>query len=211
MYKGGNMNGKLQIFAVDGKTSLAEAVFDNGTVNGDTKFWSPNTGKLIYLRSFNNGKVEGRVENYDQNTGETVYRGKAKNGVLHGAVETFTPQGKRTSQIPYEHGVPNGIAYEWDPGTGNMTKLSTFDNGAKTGESKEWQPDGTLISHRVYKFSALVEDKLKPVPVSTAAGVADPDQCVDDRIAEFRESIGEEALIKYDQMAEWESECGSQG
>ncbi|MBO9552243.1 hypothetical protein [Pseudomonas sp.] len=207
-YKSGNMNGVLQIFAIDGKTLLAKTSFIQDQVDGATQIWSPNTGKLIYLRNARNGKSEGLLENYDENTAQTTYRAEAKAGYIVGTAESFSADGKRLSQVPYDDGVPHGVAYEWDANTGNMTKLITFDHGAWTGESKKWTPDGTLVSHQIYDRNVIVEDKFEPAPSENQIANANTDQCVEALIKKFRSSNGEDALIRSDQIAEWESDCG---
>ncbi|NTY92980.1 toxin-antitoxin system YwqK family antitoxin [Pseudomonas putida] len=207
-YKSGNIDGVFQIFAIDGKTLLAKTSFTQDQVDGATQIWSPNTGKLIYLRNTRNGKPEGLLENYDENTGQTTYRAEAKAGYIVGIAESFSADGKRQSQVPYDDGVPHGIAYEWDANTGTMTKLITFDHGAWTGENKKWTADGTLVSHQIYNRNVLIEDKLLPAPSENHIANAGTDQCVEALIEKFRSSNGEDALIRSDQVAEWESDCG---
>lgn len=205
-YKDGNMDGALQIYAIDGQTRLAKAAFSQDLIDGKVEFWSPNTGKLVYLRTARNGKSDGVQENYDENSGQTTYKAKASNGQLIGTVERFSAQGKRVSEVPYDNGTPHGVAHEWDANTGNMTKLITFDHGVWTGEYQEWAADGSLTAHRVYARNVMMEDKL--APAQDAIADTDVDKCVAGLVEAFRAENGEEALIRHDQIAEWESDCG---
>lgn len=137
--------------------------FKGDLLDGSATILSPNSGKPLQLKNYKNGKPDGKQENYDEATGNVVYRQQSKDGLTVGNVETFNAQGNITKQIPFDDGVPHGIAYEWDANNSRMIGLTTFDHGVKTGESKTWSPDGSLISDYVYARNAIVEDKLHPV------------------------------------------------
>lgn len=162
-YDAGIMDGDMQVFALDGSKTIAKASFKNDLLDGSATIFSPNNGQPLQLKNYKNGKPDGKQENYDEATGNVVYRQQSKDGLTVGNVETFNAQGNITKQIPYDDGVPHGLAYEWDANNSRMIGLTTFDHGVKTGESKTWSPDGSLISDYVYARNAIVEDKLHPV------------------------------------------------
>ncbi|MGF6313945.1 toxin-antitoxin system YwqK family antitoxin [Pseudomonas frederiksbergensis] len=200
-YDAGKMDGDMQVFALDGRKTIAKASFKGDLLDGSATILSPNSAKSLQLRNYKNGKPDGKQENYDETTGNVVYRQQSKDGLTVGKVETFNAQGSITRQIPYDDGVPHGIAYEWDANNNRMIGLTTFDHGAKTGESKTWSPDGVLTSDYVYARNAIVEDKLHPVQATA-------NTCLTSLIDNFRKANGGNSSIDADQIEKWESSCG---
>ncbi|KPB94883.1 toxin-antitoxin system YwqK family antitoxin [Pseudomonas syringae group genomosp. 3] len=201
-YNAGKMDGDMQIFALDGRKTIAEASFKDDLLDGSATILSPNSGRPLQLKNYKNGKPDGKQENYDETTGNVVYRQQSKDGLTVGNVETFNAQGNITKQIPYDDGVPHGIAYEWDASNSRMIGLTTFDHGVKTGEGKTWSPDGSLISDYVYERNAIVEDKLRPAQAST-------NTCLNSLTDNFRKANGGSSSINADQIKKWESSCGT--
>lgn len=200
-YENGRMDGDMQVFSLDDKRTIAKASFKGDLLDGAATLWSPNTAKPIQLRNYKNGKLHGVQENYDETTEKVVYRSESKDGLTVGKVEAFNAQGAMTKQIPYDDGVPHGIAYEWDANNNRMIGLATFDHGVKTGEGKTWSPDGTLISDYIYQRNAIAEDKLHPTQPRT-------NTCLTNLIDNFHKANGNETPINSDQISEWESSCG---
>ncbi|WP_223511346.1 toxin-antitoxin system YwqK family antitoxin [Pseudomonas sp. GL-B-19] len=201
-YKDGKMDGDMQVFSLDEKRTIAKASFKEDLLNGSATIFSPNTEKPVQVRNYQNGKPDGKQENYDEITGNVIYRNESKDGLTVGKVEAFNAQGAIIKQIPYDEGVPHGIAYEWDINNNRMIGLTTFDHGAKTGESKTWDPDGSLISDYIYKRNAIIEDKLHSAQPST-------NTCLTNFIDNFHKANGDAAVINADQTAEWESSCAA--
>lgn len=199
-YDAGKMDGDMQIFSLDGSKTIAKASFKGDLLDGSATIFSPNSGQPLQLKNYKNGKPDGKQENYDETTGNVVYRQQSKDGLTVGKVETFNAQGSMTRQIPYDEGVPHGIAYEWDANNSRMIGLTTFDHGVKTGESKTWSPDGSLIADYVYKRNAIIEDKLHPTQANSNA-------CLASLIDNFHKANGNGATINSDKIEKWELSC----
>jgi antitoxin component YwqK of YwqJK toxin-antitoxin module len=154
-----NGNKSSEGYLVDGKPDgYWKTYYENGNLKSEGnrknfeldsiwKFYE-ETGKLKLEINYKNSRKDGERVSYLP--GETL-REQFVNDVKTGLTSHYTKSGKLIKSIPFDKGLEEGIAKEYDT-TGNITELLTYRKGFITGREKINRYDSENKQHGTWKW-----------------------------------------------------------
>ncbi|AAQ58887.1 toxin-antitoxin system YwqK family antitoxin [Chromobacterium violaceum] len=209
----GLLDGNFKTFTpADSDQPVISATFSKGRANGKLEIFSPQTHKLIYHVNWENGSLVGTEEGFDANTGNLTARAQIANGKLQGEQIRYAPDGKRVIyRVKYVNGLKEGIEEAYDPDSGKPTLRAEWANGALNGTYQTWK-DGVLDQDGKYEHGTEIQlssayDRERAQETSQSPDALSA--CQEAWVAAFRKASpnGDFALIRQDQLAEWEQQC----
>lgn len=177
--KKGLPDGKHLIHSQPKGNIIFEMVWENGKGQGKQKIYNEVTGELTSVLTYVDGKVEGDMVRYAPDGKQIIYKATAVGGLKHGVEEHYTIEGKPLFHGQWLHGKQNGVFKQWD-GNGNLISEVTWSNGVQQQQN---------------------------TPENTKNSLQNIDACVENWIKAYRAEVGEDAVVKADQMTEWEDWC----
>lgn len=208
-YEKASLEGAVKVASLKDKSvTLAEAEFKNNVLEGELVVNNPQTGALLGKSNWQGGRLQGLDEAYSLTTGKLILKANYVQGKLDGEAVVYFEDGEEKSRETYQNGLlvkainkipPMGLDACTEVWKSNWI-LQQSQNGQSTyGSSNhlaEWQeqcyrgklPYGTADS-------------------SKATQVSGTNDCVSAWTSAYRKEVGEDALVRSDQLGEWEEWC----
>ncbi len=128
-------------------SKLAESVFENGILNGESRGFDPD-GKLAHTVEFKNNLKDGVLKQYDEN-GVVRLEARYKADKLDGETKTYFSTKKIQLIETFQNGVLNGNRTEYYD-NGQIKSEMTFVNNKINGVVKEYYANGKIKSELPY-------------------------------------------------------------
>jgi len=229
----GKLDGVLKIYSADGKVIVNSASFKDGLGEGTEEIRHPRTGKVIRQVNWTGGKQTGQEKTWNEE-GVLLSELEWTDGKQSGVEKRYDETGKvLLADLVWKSGTATGMqiehyskhsgysVYHLADGVRHgehkqfstkregdgiyLSKVETYVNGNVDGKVTHFNEDGTVASTETYVAGDYV-----PAPATeeqTAQLTAANAACVDSKVAAFHAANGDDALVRADFLAEWESEC----
>lgn len=199
------MNGIQKQWESSG-TLVLSMRWKNGQPDGLEEVFDPSTGKRVVVRNWSNGVQEGEEKGWDS-TGEKQLTDLIwKNGKATGFQTVYNLPGGGYSEYNLKEGLRDGIQKTYATnGIGggiHLWKIETYKAGKLEGLRQEFYDNGKIASEMNFRNGEL--DGLEKKYRLDSGG---QEQCLDAKIAAFRNENGAEAIVSIDMLEEWKSQC----
>ncbi|MDR3413618.1 MAG: toxin-antitoxin system YwqK family antitoxin [Formivibrio sp.] len=205
-FKKGVLDGKLEYDNPGSKNQVISTVmFKAGLLDSKQEIFSPKTQKLIHVLTWKNGVPDGEEAGFNEDSGKQIMHATLVNGKYDGEFIQYAPDGERVIyKATLVQGVKNGDEDQYSPDTGKPVGHGQWSNGIAQGVFRQWDASGKLVSDKTYENGVEVTSasngQVSPTPASI-------DACVATWSAAFHKEKGDDALVNYDQISEWEQWC----
>lgn len=200
-YANGQKSGSQKIWDDSGEKLLMDVNWNNGKATGFEKKLNPTNGKLLVDLTWEDGKETGFLTTGDERYYEEQY---FKAGLRDGVQKVYAHIGYLTSEGMY------------------LAQLEHFKDGKLHGLSQRFGKDGKVMEEKNFKDGVDVALDLKSqenssngaassrLTSSTNDGkVAALEFCLDSKINAYRKEVGQESIIRFDQLEEWKAQCAA--
>jgi len=205
-FKKGVLEGKLEYDNTKNKNQVISTVlFKAGQLDGKQEVFSPKTQKLIHVLTWKNGVPDGEEAGFHEDTGKQIMHATLINGKYDGEFIQYAPDGERVIyKATFVLGGKNGDEDQYNPDTGKPVGHGQWSNGKAQGVFRQWDESGNLISEKKYDNGVEVTSTTNGQISQASTNI---DACVDAWLAVFRKARGEDAMVKNDQLGEWQDWC----
>lgn len=222
----GLRDGKIACRTNSGLVRL-EGEFDEGTASGKWTIYDSKS-HLSLSATFDGGKFDGRLDIYNPSGQGKLLSQGYKKGMLDGADDRWRGNGTQVFSTVWNNGKENGLHREWWD-YGKLKMEVTFSDGKQDGLATFYNDDGSVSRTvapfqgeyaRITRYSPTGETELYDLDRSGIQHLVEPSSnsgntqsavpavsCFDQWINAYREEMGEEAMVRHDQITEWEQLC----
>ncbi|USW03722.1 hypothetical protein KUA23_13940 [Pseudomonas pergaminensis] len=222
----GLRDGKIACRSNSGLVRL-EGEFNKGLASGKWTIYD-SKGRLSLSAAFNDGKFDGRLEIYNPSGQGKLLSQGYKKGTLDGTDDRWQGNGTQVFSTVWNNGKENGLHREWWD-YGKLKMEVTFIDGKQDGLATFFNDDNSVSRTvapfqgeyaRITRYNSTGETELydldrsgiqHPVVPSRKSNniqnIATAGDCSDQWMNAYREEMGEEAMVRHDQIAEWEQWC----
>lgn len=205
-FQKGVLEGKLEYDNPKNKNQvISTVIFKAGQLDGKQEVFSPKTQKLIHVLTWKDGVPDGEEAGFHEDTGKQIMHATLVNGKYDGEFIQFAPDGERVIyKATYVLGVKNGDEDQYNPDTGKPVGHGQWSNGKAQGVFRQWDESGNLISEKTYGNGVEVTSTSNGHISQASTNI---DACVDAWVAVFRKARGADAMVRSDQLGEWQDWC----
>lgn len=130
-------------YAPNGRV-IATGYYVNQKKEGEWKYFDKNSGQLLLSEDNKGGKVNGWSRLYNPNNGKLAEETQFVNGQPEGVCHKYSDTGVLQMECQYHQGQLNGPCKTYFPNTA-LKEEGQYVNGKKSGEWKTYNEDGDLL------------------------------------------------------------------
>ena len=130
-------------YAPNGRV-IATGYYINRKKEGEWKYFDKNSGQLLLTEDNKGGKVNGWSRLYNPNNGKLAEETQFVNGQPEGVCHKYSDTGVLQMECQYHQGQLNGPCKTYFPNTA-LKEEGQYVNGKKSGEWKTYNEDGDLL------------------------------------------------------------------
>lgn len=133
-----------QMFASSG-VLIASGYYINQKKEGEWSYYDKSSGKLILVEDNKGGQVNGWSKTYNPETGRLAEEAQYVNGQREGVCRKYSNVGVLLMECSFHANQLSGNARTYYPNTA-LKEEGNYVNGEKSGQWKTYNEDGDLIS-----------------------------------------------------------------
>jgi len=131
-------------YAPNGRV-IATGYYLNQKKDGEWRYFDPESGQLLLVEDNTEGKVNGWSRLYNPQNGKLAEETQYVNGVPEGQCRKFSDTGILLMECQYHNGLLEGPSKSYYPNT-LLKEDGQYAQGMKVGQWKTYNEDGDLIS-----------------------------------------------------------------
>jgi antitoxin component YwqK of YwqJK toxin-antitoxin module len=131
-------------YAPNGRV-IATGYYLNQKKDGEWRYFDPESGQLLLVEDNTEGKVNGWSRLYNPQNGKLAEETQYVNGVPEGQCRKFSDTGILLMECQYHNGFLEGPSKSYYPNT-LLKEEGQYAQGMKVGQWKTYNEDGDLIS-----------------------------------------------------------------
>lgn len=123
---------------------IATGYYVNQKKEGEWRYFDKDSGQLLLVEDNTDGKVNGWSRLYNPNNGKLAEETQYVNGVPEGQCRKFSDTGTLLMECQYRNGLLDGPSKSYYPNT-SLKEEGCYAKGQKVGQWKTYNEDGDLI------------------------------------------------------------------
>ena len=128
---------------------IATGYYVNQKKEGEWRYFDKDSGQLLLVEDNTDGKVNGWSRLYNPQNGKIAEETQYVNGVPDGVCRKFSDTGVLLHECQYRDGLLDGLSKSYYPNT-LLKEEGQYHKGTKVGQWKTYNEEGDLISTDAY-------------------------------------------------------------